>query len=111
MNMVRFCCAYNCTARDNKATREAGVHFYRIPQDKVKRMLWLKAINRKGFNLNSSTVICSQHFMGGESLLQRTYSSNSSSSNSSSDNAAIGHSYRDRHWGAEAKAPIFPVTP
>ena len=46
--------------------REVGVHFYRIPQNKAKRMLWLNAINRKGFNPSSSTVICSQHFVGGK---------------------------------------------
>ena len=66
VDMVRSCCAYNCTARDNKTTREVGVHFYRIPQNKAKRTLWLNAINRKGFNPSSSTVICSQHFVGGK---------------------------------------------
>ena len=66
VDMVRSCCAYNCTARDNKITREVGVHFYRIPQNKAKRTLWLNAINRKGFNPSSSTVTCSQHFVGGK---------------------------------------------
>ena len=66
VDMVRSCCAYNCTARDNKTTREVGVQFYRIPQNKAKRTLWLNAINRKGFNTSSSTVICSQHFVGGK---------------------------------------------
>ena len=65
VDMVHSCCAYNCTARDNKTTREVGVHFYRIPQNKAKRTLWVNAINRKGFNPSSSTVICSQHFVGG----------------------------------------------
>ena len=66
VDMVRSCCTYNCTARDNKTTREVGVRFYRIPQNKAKRTLWLNAINRKGFNPSSSTVICSQHFVGGK---------------------------------------------
>ena len=27
VDMVRSCCAYNFTVRDNKTTREVGVHF------------------------------------------------------------------------------------
>ena len=63
--MVRSCCAYNCTARDVKETREAGIKFYRIPQDEAKRRLWLNAINRRDFHPTPDTVICSQHFVGG----------------------------------------------
>ena len=48
--MVRSCCAYNCTARDVKETREAGVKFYRIPQNEAKRKRWLNAVNRKDFH-------------------------------------------------------------
>ena len=59
--MVRSCCAYNCTARD--VTREAGIKFYRIPQNEAKRRLWLNAINRKDFHPTPDTGICSQHFV------------------------------------------------
>ena len=66
LTMVRPCFAYNCTTREVKEAREAGIQFYRIPQDKAKRTLWLKAINREDFRATASTVICSQHFVGGE---------------------------------------------
>ena len=68
--MVHSCCAFNCTARDTKETREAGIKFYRIPIKEPKRSLWLNAINRKDFYPKSNTVICSQHFVGGELGLQ-----------------------------------------
>ena len=64
--VVRSCCAHNCTARDVKSTREAGVQFYRFPQNEAKRTLWVNAVNRKSFRPNASTVICSQHFVGGK---------------------------------------------
>ena len=64
--MVNSCCAHNCTARDTKETREAGITFYRIPAKEPKRTLWLNAIGRKNFNPKPHTVICSQHFVGGE---------------------------------------------
>ena len=66
--MVNSCCAHNCTARDGKEIREAGITFYRIPVKESKRMLWLNAIGRKDFNPKPHTVICSQHFVGGEQL-------------------------------------------
>ena len=34
--MVRSCCAVDCTTRNVKETREAGIHFYRIPQDEMR---------------------------------------------------------------------------
>ena len=64
--MVNSCCAYSCTARDSKESREAGIKFYRIPAREPKKTLWLNAINRKNFYPKSHTVICSQHFVGGE---------------------------------------------
>ena len=68
-DMVNSCCAHNCTARDVKETRKAGIKFYRIPVKEPKRTLWLNAIARKDFNPKPHTVICSQHFVGGEQLL------------------------------------------
>ena len=64
--MVRSCCAVGCTARDVKETREAGVQFYRIPQSVTKRVMWVNAISRKDWQPSASTVICSQHFVGGK---------------------------------------------
>ena len=66
--MVRSCCAIGCTVRDGKETKEAGIQFYRIPQDETKRMLWVNAIRRKDWQPSASTVICSQHFVGGKCL-------------------------------------------
>ncbi|XP_019859329.1 PREDICTED: uncharacterized protein LOC100640513 [Amphimedon queenslandica] len=63
--MVNSCCAFNCTTRDCKETRDAGIKFYRIPLKEPKRSLWLNAIKRKNFEPKQHTVICSQHFVGG----------------------------------------------
>ena len=49
-----------------RMAREAGITFYRIPAKEPKRTLWLNAIGRKNFNPKPHTVICSQHFVGGE---------------------------------------------
>ena len=57
---------YNGTAQDVKETREAGIEFYRNPQDEAKQRLWLDAISRKDFHPTPDTVICSQHLVGGE---------------------------------------------
>ena len=65
--MVRSCCAHNCIARDLKSTREAGMQFYRFPQNEAKRTLLVNAVNRKSFRPNASKLICSQHFVGGRS--------------------------------------------
>ena len=66
IEMVNSCCAHNCTTRDVKEIREAGIKFYRIPVKEPKRTLWLNAIARKDFNPKPHTVICSQHFVGGK---------------------------------------------
>ena len=54
--MVNSCCAHNCTARDVKETREAGIKVYRIPVKEPKRTLWLNAIARKDFNPKAHTL-------------------------------------------------------
>lgn len=64
--MVRSCCDIGCTARDVKETRETGVQ---IPQNASKQMLWVNAIRRKDWQPSASTVICSQHFVGGKCLV------------------------------------------
>ncbi len=64
--MVNSCCAFGCTARDTKESREQNVKFYRIPVKEPKRSLWINAIHRKDLIAKSHTVICSQHFVGGE---------------------------------------------
>ena len=64
--MVNSCCAFNCSIRDTKVSREAGFKFYRILRKEPKRTLWLNAINRKNFQPRAQTVICSQYFVGGE---------------------------------------------
>ena len=64
--MVNSCCAFNCTAKDTKENRDAGIKFYRIPLKEPKCMLWLNAIKRKNFNPKAHSVICSQHFIGGK---------------------------------------------
>ena len=64
--MVTSCCAFNCSTRDTKVSREAGIKFYRIPRKEPKRTLWLNAINKKNFQPRAHTVICSQLFVGGE---------------------------------------------
>ena len=65
--MVYSCCAFNCTTRDSKENREAGITFYRIPLTEPKRTLWLNAIKRVNFEPKQHSVICSKHFVGGMS--------------------------------------------
>ncbi len=67
--MVSSCCAPFCTNRATKATREKGIHFYRIPRKGEKRSLWLNAIKRKSFLPGPNTYICSVHFVGGKILI------------------------------------------
>lgn len=64
--MVISCCAPFCANRATKEAKEKGIRFYRLPQDPIKRRLWLTAINRKDYNPGPNTYICSEHFVGGE---------------------------------------------
>ena len=64
--MVISCFALFCTNKATKEAKEKGIHFYRLPQDPIKRRLWFTAINRIDYNPGPNTYICSEHFVGGE---------------------------------------------
>ena len=66
---MNSCCVNNCTARDVKETREAGISFYRIPVKEPKHTFWLNTIGRTNYNHKPHTVICTQHFVRGKELL------------------------------------------
>ena len=72
--MVNSCCALNCSIRDTKVSTEVGIKFYLIPHKEPNRTLCLNAINRKNFQPRAHTVICSQHFVGGECYYRYTTS-------------------------------------
>ena len=74
--MGRKCCVYNCGLRSEKAS----VKFFRFPMIETRRkkftklsedrrLLWIKAINRKNLKLESLkyAYVCSKHFISGRS--------------------------------------------
>jgi hypothetical protein len=58
--MVKSCCAVGCT---NRSTKGNTVPFYRFPADTERRRLWISAINRKGWEPNEYSYVCSAHFV------------------------------------------------
>ncbi len=60
------CVAYGCTNRDEKAVRERGITFHKIPSDPDKKKKWLSAIRRKGWKPDTEKDyyrLCSEHFV------------------------------------------------
>ncbi len=86
--MPDSCCAYGCTNRDTKETREKGMSFHAIPANPTRREAWIKAIRRKKwepgnvwrylahllnctvfilhFVLGPGAKLCSTHFQPGD---------------------------------------------
>ncbi|XP_077409833.1 2-oxo-4-hydroxy-4-carboxy-5-ureidoimidazoline decarboxylase isoform X2 [Vanacampus margaritifer] len=60
--MPHSCSSLNCTNRFTAETRTRGITFHRFPKDRVLRRRWEKAVRRGGFNSNTSTMLCSEHF-------------------------------------------------
>jgi len=61
--MVKRCCAVECT---NRSTKGNTLSFYRFPADTERRRLWISAINRKGWEPNEYSYVCSAHFVSGK---------------------------------------------
>ena len=60
------CCVPGCNNRHTK-TKEKGIKYYKFPQDKTVRRLWLTRISReRTFTVTANTRICSEHFEGGK---------------------------------------------
>ena len=45
--------------------RGCGLQFYRFPEDIGRRARWVTAVDRKNWEPNWYTWICSAHFVGG----------------------------------------------
>ena len=61
--MVKSCCAIGCT---NRLTKENTLSFYRFPADIERRKLWITAINRRDWEPNKYSYVCSAHFVSGK---------------------------------------------
>ena len=61
--MVFNCVVYQCFNRQNKCTKDRKLRFFRFPKNKRKRTAWVKAINRKDWQPNEYSRICSDHFV------------------------------------------------
>nr|XP_006822790.1 PREDICTED: zinc finger protein 420-like [Saccoglossus kowalevskii] len=63
----RECCVIGCSSVQNDIEgKPTGLHFFRFPQDEIRKMQWCKSINREdgrdGFNMTPSTMLCELHF-------------------------------------------------
>ena len=61
-NMGKSCCAVGCT---NRYLKSCGLQFYRFPENQERRRRWIAAVNRKNWEPNQYTWICSSHFING----------------------------------------------
>ena len=61
--MGKSCCTVSCT---NGFTKGSSIHFYRFPDDPVRRARWISTVNRKDWTPNEHSWICSKHFILGE---------------------------------------------
>ena len=63
--MVKSCCAIGCT---NRLTKGSTLSFYRFPADVERRRLWIAAINRRDWEPNEYSYVCSAHFVSGKKI-------------------------------------------
>lgn len=62
--MPRFCVAYGCTNRSDKADCvQKNLSFHRFPlKDSNRLKQWLVNLQRDNFEPNKHAVLCSEHF-------------------------------------------------
>ena len=60
--MGKSCCAVRCV---NRYTKGSGIHFYRFPENPEKRARWIAAVDRKNWEPNEYSWICSAHLVTG----------------------------------------------
>ena len=60
--MGKSCCAIGCV---NRYTKGSGLQLYRFPTESSRSARWIAAVDRKNWELNQYTWICSAHFVGG----------------------------------------------
>ena len=59
------CCVPGCNNQHTK-TKEKGIKYYKFPQDKTVRRMWLTRISReRTLTVTANTRFCSEHFEGG----------------------------------------------
>ena len=55
--MVNKCCEVNC-----RSVRQEHNVVFSFPADVDKRSRWIKFVNRKDWQLSSSSFVCAKHF-------------------------------------------------
>ena len=74
--MPDFCSVVGCSAKRGQTD---GARFFRYPtKNKEQRQLWVQAVSRKKPDGNpwspkKTSVVCSQHFIGGEPNASRNH--------------------------------------
>ena len=63
--MVKTCCVYSCRNRANPSAKSKNISFFRFPANKRKLQAWIKAVNRKDWEPNAHSHVCSEHFVSG----------------------------------------------
>ena len=58
--MVKSCCAVGCT---NRLSKGSNIPFYHFPANPQRRFLWIAVINRKYWQPQKHTWLCSSHFI------------------------------------------------
>ena len=61
--MVKSCCAVGCC---NRYYKGCGLSFYRFPKDEDRRIMWIASVQRKDWEPNEYSWLCSAHFVIGK---------------------------------------------
>uniref|UniRef100_A0AAQ4PQM5 THAP domain-containing protein 1 n=1 Tax=Gasterosteus aculeatus aculeatus TaxID=481459 RepID=A0AAQ4PQM5_GASAC len=62
--MVHTCVVAGCR---NRRTPGTPLSFYRFPRDPERKRRWIAAVNRRGWEPNDGSRLCSTHFLSGTS--------------------------------------------
>ncbi|XP_053733341.1 uncharacterized protein LOC128766029 [Synchiropus splendidus] len=63
--MVHTCVVAGCR---NRRTPGSTLSFYRFPRDPERKRRWIAAVNRRGWEPNDGSRLCSTHFISGKQV-------------------------------------------
>ncbi|KAL6100393.1 uncharacterized protein ACO6RY_07551 [Pungitius sinensis] len=63
--MVHTCVVAGCR---NRRTPGTSLSFYRFPRDPERKRRWIAAVNRRGWEPNDGSRLCSTHFISGKQV-------------------------------------------